>query len=153
MMKWILNKGLKFQIILALFLALSVPTAVLLWNVLVPSKMSDAVRSMQEYKSKDLLEYLEGTIDKKQIINFDNSGKGLSIISSSIEPLSRTVRDTRIGIYISSNKKRYAYGKLLDRTSHIKNEEINCDDVEKGIEENFKKVIETKVDKIGRAHV
>ena len=104
MLKWILNKGLKFQIILVLFLALSVPVAFVVWNVLVPSKMSDAVRSMQEVKSKNLLEYIDETIDKKQISNINNMENTESIISSNFQPLSRIVRDTRIGIYLSTNK-------------------------------------------------
>lgn len=147
-MKWILNKGLKFQIILVLILALSVPAAVLLWNVLVPSKMSDAVRTMQEDKSKNLLQYIDETIDKKQISNASNIDNAESIISSSIDSRSRATRDARIGIYLTSNKERYTYGKLMDRRPNILTEQINYVNIEKGIEESFKKVIKTKVDKV-----
>ncbi|MBU3102146.1 MULTISPECIES: ATP-binding protein [Clostridium] len=148
MMKWILNKGLKFQIIVSLILALSAPISVLLLNVFIPSKMSDTVKSMQEDKSKDLLVYIDGTIDKKQIENFSSIDNEKSIISARIEPLSRTVRDTRIGIYITSNKKRYTYGKLLDRRSHVKDNEVNYNIIEKGIDESFQNVIKTKVDRV-----
>jgi two-component system sensor histidine kinase HydH len=148
MLKWILNKGLKFQIILVLCLALSVPTVILVWNVLAPSKMSDAVREMQEVKSKNLLEYIDETIDKKEISNFNNIGNVDSIISSNLEPLSRTVRDTRIGIYLSNNKKTYAYGKLIDRRAHGKSEEIHYEDIEKGIGESLKEIMGTKVDRV-----
>lgn len=148
MLKWILNKGLRFQIILVLCLALSVPTAVLVWNVAVPSNMSEAVRSMQKDKSKNLLEYVDETIDKKQISNFNNIDNAESLISSSLEPLSRTVRDTRIGIYVSSNKKRYTYGKMVDSRPHRKTEEINYADIESGIDESLKAVIATKADRV-----
>ena len=147
-MKWILNKGLRFQIILVLFLALSVPAGVLVWNVLMPSKISDGVRLMQEDKSKNFLEYIDETIDKKQLSNINNINTTESIIASSLEPLSRTVRDTRIGIYLSANKKSYTYGKLADRRSHRKTEEINYADIEKDIEKSFKVVIETKADRV-----
>lgn len=148
MLKWILNKGLKFQIILVLCLALSVPAAVLVWNILVPSKMSDAVRAMQEAKSKNLLVYIDETIDKKQISHFNNKGSAESLISSNLEPLSRIARDTRIGIYLPTNKNRYTYGKLVDRRIHRKAEEINYDDIEKGIDVSLKNVIETKADRV-----
>ncbi|WP_435790860.1 HAMP domain-containing sensor histidine kinase [Clostridium sp.] len=143
MMKWILNKGLRFQLTLVLFLALSVPTAVLVWNVSLPSNMSDAVRSMQEDKSRNFLEYIDETIDKEQISNLNNTE---SVISSSLKPLSRTVRDTRIGIYVATSKKRYTYGKMVDRRHDRLNEEINYEDIEKGIDASLKKVIERKAD-------
>ncbi|MFT5873444.1 MAG: two-component system sensor histidine kinase HydH [Clostridium sp.] len=146
MMKWILNKGLKFQIALVLFLALSLPAAILLWNVLMPSKMSDAVRSMQEDKSKSVLEYIDETIDKDQILNFTDIDNAESLISSSMKSRSRNVRDTRIGIYVSASKKYYTYGKLVDRSPDRINEKINYDEIEKGIEHSLKRVIETKVD-------
>ncbi|MGH4139575.1 hypothetical protein [Clostridium sp.] len=148
MLKWILNKGLRFQIILVLCLALSVPVAALIWNIAVPSNMSQAVRAMQKDKSRNLLEYVDETIDKKQISNFNNIGNAESLISSSLEPLSRTVRDTRIGIYVSSNKKRYTYGKMVDNRPHRKTQEINYADIESGIDESLKAVIATKTDRV-----
>jgi two-component system sensor histidine kinase HydH len=148
MMKWILSKDLKFQIILVLFLALSVPGAVLVWNVLVPSRISDSVRAMQEDKSRSFLEYMDETIDKKLISNFNNVENADNVISLNFEPLSRIARDTRIGIYISANKKRYTFGKLVDRRSHRKIEEIDYYTIEKGIEERFKNVIERKTDDV-----
>ena len=147
MMKWILNRGLKFQIILALVLALSVPAAVLLWNVFIPSKMSDAVKSMQEDRSKDLLVYIDGTIDKNRLKISIVKATKRSVIPSSLEPLSRTVRDTRIGIYITFNRKRYTYGKLIDRGSG-KGYEVNYTLIDKGINESFQNVIKTKVDRV-----
>lgn len=147
-MKWILNKGLRFQLILVLLLALSVPTGVLVLNVFLPSEISDGVRLMQEDKSKNFLEYIDETIDKKQISNINNISITENSISTSLEPLSRTVRDTRIGIYLSSNKKQYTYGKLADRRSFRRTEDTNYADIEKGIEKSLKVVIQTKADKV-----
>jgi signal transduction histidine kinase len=144
-MKWILNKGLRFQLVLVLCLALSVPTAVLVWNVFLPSKISDAVKSMQEDKSRNLLEYIDETIDKEQISNLNNIDNTESVISSSLEPLSRTVGDTRIGIYVAVSKKRYTYGRLVDKRHGRLNEEVNYYDIEKGIDASLKKVIARRV--------
>ncbi len=148
MMKWILNKGLRFQIILVLIIALCVPAAVLVWNIFLPSKMSQAVRSMQEDRSRNFLEYIGDTIDKKKVSNLKNIDNPESFIASSFEPLSRSVRDTRIGIYVCSNEKRYAYGKLVDRSLHRKNDEIQYYEIEKDISERLKVVIDTKVDRV-----
>lgn len=148
MLKWILNKGLRFQIILVLSLALSVPAAALVWNIIVPSKMGDAIRTMQEDKSRNLLEYIDETIDKKEISNLNNMDNAEKVISSSLKPLSRTVRDMRIGIYLSSNNKRYTYGRLVDRRPHKKGEEVNYDAIDKELEDSFKKIVKIKVDRV-----
>jgi len=148
MLKWILNKDLKFQIALVLFLALSVPTAVLVWNVLVPARMSDAVRVMQEDKSKNLLNYIDETIDKTKIINIKTVSSDEKAISAFLEPLSKIVRDTRIGIYYSEDKKIYTYGKLMDKRGNKKTEEINYTYIDNNIENSLKTVQVTKVDKV-----
>lgn len=147
MLKWILNKDLKFQIVLVLFLALSVPTAVLIWNILVPARMSDAVRIMQEDKSRNLLNYIDETIDKTKIINIKNESSNEKAVAAFLEPLSKIARDTRIGIYYSEDNKIYTYGKLLDKRGNKKAEEINYTYIDNNIESSLKNVQETKSDK------
>lgn len=48
MLKWFLNKSLRFQIAFVIGLVLSVPAAVTIWNVVIPSKESNTLREMQE---------------------------------------------------------------------------------------------------------
>lgn len=148
MLKWILNKALRFQLILVLLLALIVPVSALIWNVLVPSRMSDAVRGMQENKSKNLLQYIDDNIDKTKIINHNTINAYDREVTAFLESLSKIVRDTRIGIYLPTDKKFYTYGKLIDRRVNKKIEEINYVGIDKNIENSLKNTIETSSDTV-----
>lgn len=121
MLKWILNKGLRFQIILILLMVLSVPSAVVIWNVLVPSNMRTVVKGMQEDRLKNLLVYIDSTIDKKTIEEMDESGGKASNfdaeINSKIGSLSKAVGGTDIGIYLPKSKQIYIFG-MQHESSH-----------------------------------
>lgn len=154
MLKWILNKGLKFQIILILVLALSVPAAVLVWNVFVPSKVETAAKRMQEEKLNTLLTYIDENIDKTEISNINiykdkNDLKKMEEnITGKLGPLSRTVGGTSIVLYLPANKSSYIFGKLFNEEPYNKHELIPLEDQIKGLDESLNEVIKSKGNKV-----
>lgn len=151
MLKWILNKGLRFQIILILLMVLSVPSAVVIWNVLVPSNMRTVVKGMQEDRLKNLLIYIDGTIDKNKIEEMDESGKKASSfeaeIKSKIGSLSKAVGGTNIGIYLPKSKQTYIFGMQHDSEHPAKFEGVPENEEEMGLKENLNEMLLMKTDK------
>jgi two-component system, NtrC family, sensor histidine kinase HydH len=152
MLKWILNKGLRFQIILILTLVLTVPAAVVVWNVLVPSKMVTAVRTMQENKLNNLLAYIDDNIDKTELTNVNgnivNIPKVEGDITSKLSQLSRTARGTNIGMYLPVNKSSYSFGMLFNDEPYSNHEPLQVEDMVKGLNEDLNQVLKSKTDKI-----
>lgn len=151
MLKWILNKGLRFQIILILFMALSVPSAVLIWNILVPSNMRTAVKSMQEERLKNLLIYIDGTIDKNKIAEMNESNEKTisfeSEINSKMGSLSKAVAGTSIGIYMTEGKQIYIYGMQHNGDRPVKFKETAQNEEEKDLKESLDEASKGKTDK------
>ena len=150
--KWIFNKSLRFQIILVLVLVLSVPAAFIIWNVLVPSHVGTAVRSMQEEKLKSLLVYIDDNLDKREILGLQGSIENITKveenINSSLNPLSKTVWKTSMGIYLPINKKNYIFGKLYDDGPHSKVISVADADQAKSFNESINQIMIAKLDKV-----
>jgi signal transduction histidine kinase len=97
-----------------MFLVLSVPTAVVVWNVVLPSSVGKTVKIMQENRVKDLLYYIDETINKTELYNLKNSTVSMVKVEENlkgkIEPHSRSSKGIKIGIYIPITGKFYTYG-------------------------------------------
>lgn len=151
MLKWILNKGLRFQIILILLMALSIPSAVLVWNIIIPSNMRTAVKGMQEDRLRNLLTYIDGAIDKDKIAKMDNGEEEISgfenEINSKIGSLSKAVGGTNIGIYLPQSKQTYIFGMKRNSEHPVKfkgNPEI---EEEQGLNKSLDEMAKKKTDK------
>lgn len=153
MLKWILNKSFRFQIILILIVSLSVPAAVLVWNVFAPTKIGDAVKKMQEDRLSNLLTYIDESIDKTKFANMNNDiiiTEFEKDINSKLTILSKMVRENNIAVYLPANKKTYVFGGLRDgghkqRDGHVT---IPLEYQMKGLDKSINAVMETKKDKI-----
>lgn len=147
MLKWIFNKGLRFQIILILVIVLSVPAAVLLLSVLRTSNVDTAVKSMQEDRLKYLLQYIDDNIDKQTLSNLNlNEGdipKEEQELAAKLYPLSRTSREISIGIYLPNLKKTYTFGGMYNVSiSLLQGQETP------GLIESLNEVLKTKTIKV-----
>jgi len=115
-LKWILNKGLRFQIILILLIVLIVPVGVLMWSILLPSKASNVFRTMQEDRQSNLLLYIDENMNKQQLFNLnENNGdtsKDVEELNLKLRSFSRTIRETSLGIYLPKYKKNYSFGNI-----------------------------------------
>lgn len=156
MLKWILNKGLRFQIILILVLSLSVPAAVLVWNVFIPSKVGTAAKKMQIDKLTNFLSYIDDSIDKGEFTNIAGNQTNLDKLQRDITykltTLSKTARGTTIVMYLPANKVSYTFGALYNDAPdgpYHNNEPriIPIEDQIKGLDETITDVIKTKKDK------
>lgn len=114
MLKWILNKGLRFQIILILLIVLIVPAGVLMWSILLPSKVGNVFRTMQEDRQSNLLLYIEENMNKQQLYNLNenigDTSRDAEELILKLKSFSRTVRETSLGIYLPKYKKSYTFG-------------------------------------------
>jgi two-component system, NtrC family, sensor histidine kinase HydH len=151
MLKWILNKGLRFQIMLILLLVLSVPSAVLVWNVLVPSNMRTVVKGMQEDRLKNLLIYIDDTIDKDKIEQMDENEEKTSSfeaeISSKMGTLSKAVGGTNIGIYLPESRQTYIFGMQHNGEHPARFKGIPENEEEQGLKESLNEVSQKSSDK------
>jgi two-component system, NtrC family, sensor histidine kinase HydH len=154
MLKKFLNKSLKFQILFIVAIVISVPIVVTAWNVLTPSNVSNTLKSMHEERLKNLLVYFDENLNKQEIYNLKNlknSEEKLQNIEESLkvklEPHSRLINGTRLGIYIISNDKNYTLGyngedKIQPRfRADFPPEEIKVD-----LERDINETIRTKED-------
>lgn len=150
MLKWILNKGLRFQIILILVLVLSVPAAVLTWSVLVPSNMRTVVRTMQEDRLKNLLSYIDDNLDKAKIASLDQSqaeASGIEAdINSKLGSLAKAVSGTNIGIYLTADKQAYIFGRQYNNEHPAKSKGIPENEDEQGLNERLNGIVQSRSD-------
>jgi two-component system, NtrC family, sensor histidine kinase HydH len=151
MLKRFLNKSLRFQIIFVISLVLSVPAAVTLWNILIPSNVSNTVREIHEERVKNLIDYLDEAINKEDIYNLKNSDERLLKIEQNLriklEPQLRFTRGTKIGIYILSKDKNFILENRYEDKGFSQFKALPSDIVEMDINNDIKEVIETRLDK------
>jgi len=147
MLKWILNKGLRFQIILILLIVLIVPVGVLMWSILLPSKVGNVFRVMQEDRQSNLLLFIDENIDKQQLYNLnENSGdtpKDVQELTLKLKSFSRTVRETSLGIYLPKYKRNYTVGNI-----HNDNMSLPQDQTLSEFIDSLKDVVGTQKDKV-----
>jgi len=154
MIKWILNKSIKFQIILILASVLFVPAAVIVWNAFLPSKVETAVKSMQEEKLNSLLFYIDDETDKTGLasINLDkeSSNKMEQDIIYKLSALSKIARGTNIGMYIPKIKKSYDFWVPYNNERNYVHEIsiVPLSEQKKGMDDSINSVIKTKTDKV-----
>lgn len=155
MLKRFLNKSLKFQIWFIVAIVISVPIVVTIWNVLIPSNLSNTVKSMHEERLKNLLVYFDENINKQEIYNLknlkDNDEKLQKIEESlklKLEPHSRLVNGTRLGIYVISNDKNYTLGYQREDKAQPKfRAEFPPEEIKVDLEKDINETIKTKEDK------
>jgi signal transduction histidine kinase len=149
MLKWILKKGLKFQITLILILVLSIPIAALVWNYFVPNKVGTTVKTMQTDRLAGLLELLDSSIDKGSLYNINGSNNNLlkaeDDISSKFSSLAKTLRGTSIGIYINSNINNVDKSHVMEFHSPMK-ESVKAEYI-MGFNESLNDSLQSKNDK------
>lgn len=131
MLKWILNKGLRFQIILILLIVLMVPVGVLTWSIVFPSKASKVFRTMQEDRQSNLLLYIDENMDKEQLYNLNqnsgNTSKEGDELISKLKSFSRTVRETSLGIYLPKYKKIYTVGNIHNNVMSLPQDQLGSE--------------------------
>lgn len=147
MMKWILNKGLRFQIILILLIVLIVPVGALMWNILIPSNALKVFRSIQEDRQSNLLLYIDDNMNKQQLYDLnENKGdtsKAGGELTSKLGSFSRTVRESSIGIYLPNTKKTFTFGNIHNNTMLLPQ-----DKPESGFSQSLDEVARTQKDKV-----
>jgi len=147
MLKWILNKGLRFQIILILLIVLIVPAGVLMWSILLPSKASNVFKTMQEERQSNLLLYIDENMNKQQLYNLnENSGdtsKDMEELTLKLKSFSRTIRETSLGIYLPKHKKNYTAANM-----HNEDMALPQDQPTSMYSNSLNEVIETQKDKV-----
>jgi two-component system, NtrC family, sensor histidine kinase HydH len=151
MLKWFLGKSLRFQIIFVLSLVLSVPATVTLWNVLIPSNVSNTVREIHEERLRGLLDYLDEGLNKEEIYNLKNGDEKLQRVEQNLkiklEPHFRLIKGTRIGLYIISKNKTFILGNRYEDKPFTQFKALPEEDVDIDINEDIKEVIGLKQDK------
>ncbi|MBU3127182.1 HAMP domain-containing sensor histidine kinase [Clostridium tagluense] len=147
MLKWILNKGLRFQIILILLIVLMVPAGVLTWSIMFPSKASKVFRTMQEDRQSNLLLYIDESMNKEQLYrlnqNSDNTSKEGEELVSKLKSFSRTVRETSLGIYLPKYKKTYTFGNIHNNAMKLPEDQPGSE-----FFQSLDEVLRTKKDKV-----
>jgi two-component system, NtrC family, sensor histidine kinase HydH len=106
-----LNKSLKFQIIFTIIIVISVPVVVTVWSILIPSNVSNTIKSMHQERLVNLLNYFDETITKEEIYNLRNNPEKFPSIEkrfkAKLEPNMRFINGTKLGIYIVHGGKDY----------------------------------------------
>jgi len=152
MRQWFLNKGLKFQIILIMGLIFIIPTVITIGNILMPSKVGNAIKSMQEERLKNLLYYLDDSADKSEIYSLKNGDKYLNNVElkirSEFEPHSRSTRGTWLGIYLMSNSKNYTFENDISDNSLQRYKPPSNDSMQKELINDISLVSKDGKDKI-----
>lgn len=147
MLKWVLNKGLRFQIILILLIVLIVPVGVLMWSILLPSKASNVFKTMQEDRQSNLLLYIDKNMNKQQLYNLnENTGdtsKDMEAITLKLKSFSRTVRETNLGIYFPKHKKNYTASNM-----HIEDMALPQDQIIREFSNSLNEVVKAQKDKV-----
>jgi signal transduction histidine kinase len=113
-----LNKSLKFQILFTIIIVISVPVVVTVLNVLVPSNVSNTIKSMHEERLINLLNYFDETITKEEIYSLRNNPESFSGIEkrfrAKLEPNMRFINGTKLGIYTVFDNKNYVLSNQRD---------------------------------------
>lgn len=152
MIKWLLNKSLRFQIVFVIALVISVPTAVTIWNVVIPSKEINTLRGMQEERLKNIFGYLDEALNKEDIYNLKNDNEKLHRFEEDLKakavPISRSMRDTWVGIYLPVNDRNYVFANFFDEKGfpHVKS--LQVETAEGDLKEDINEVIKTREEKI-----
>lgn len=149
-----LNKSLKFQISVIIAIVISVPIAVTIWNVLIPSNVSNTVKSMHEERLKNLLGYFEENLNKQEIYNLknlkENDEKLLKLEESlklKLEPHSNLIKGTRLGIYILSNSKSYALGYQGENKGKPRfKAEFSFEEIKTDLGKDINNTVSTRID-------
>lgn len=154
MIKWILNKSLKFQIALILGIVLFIPAGVVVWNAFVPSKVETAVEGMQAEKLNSLLFYIDEEFDKTELVTIKNDEAKIKKLDGDVNikfgALSKISRGTSIGMYITEISKSYEFWLPYDKEKNYKHDinAIPLNEQKKGMDDSISKVIDTKKDKV-----
>jgi two-component system sensor histidine kinase HydH len=147
MLKWILNKGLRFQIILILLIVLIVPAGVLTWSIVFPSKASKVYRTMQEDRQSNLLIYIDEDMNRELLYSL-NQNKADSLkqreeLTLKLKYFSRTVREANLGIYLPKYKKTYTFGNIHNNSTIIPQEQLGSE-----LLQSLDEVARTEKDKV-----
>lgn len=151
MLKRFLNKSLRFQIIFVISLVLSLPAAVTLWNILIPSNVSNTVREMHEERLRSFIDYLDEAVNKEELYNLRIDDEKLQGVEQNLKirlaPHFRLIKGTRIGLYIISEDKNFILGNQYDEKPFPQFKPLPGDRIESDINDDIKEVIEIRQDK------
>ena len=134
--------------ILILVIVLSVPAAVFIGSVLSTSNVDTAVRSMQEDRLNNLLQYIDDNIDKQALANLNlnlnqgNVAKGEQELKATMYPLFRTSRQISLGMYLPDLNKTYNFEGMYNANSIQKKSDLDS------ITKSLKETVQKKTNKI-----
>jgi two-component system, NtrC family, sensor histidine kinase HydH len=154
MLRRFLNKSLRFQISFIVAIVISVPIAFTIWNVLIPSNVSNTVKSMHEERLKNLLGYFEDNLNKQEIYNLknlkENDEKVQKLEESlklKLEPHSSLIKGTRLGIYILSNRKNYTLGYQGESKGRPRfKTEFPPEDIKADLEKDISEAVSSRIE-------
>ena len=153
MIRWILNKSIKFQLILILCTVLFIPAAVLAWNAIMPSKVETAVKGMQEERLNNLLSYIDEDIDKAELASINENQQNLMKFerdnTTKLRALSKIAKGTNIGMYIPGINKNYEFFMPNDKDQNAdKASKSEADESKSEIMRSVNSVISSKKNKV-----
>jgi two-component system, NtrC family, sensor histidine kinase HydH len=148
-----LNKSLKFQIIFTIIIVISVPVVVTAWNILVPSNVSNTIKSMHQERLVNLLNYFDETITKEEIYNLRNNPESFPSIEkrfkAKLEPNMRFINGTKLGIYIVLGGKDYILNNQRnDKEISGFKSDFPFEEIKQDLEKNISNTLQIKQDGI-----
>ncbi|MGE5629220.1 MAG: ATP-binding protein [Solirubrobacterales bacterium] len=154
MVKWILNKSLKFQITLILGIVLFIPAMVVGWNTFVPFKVETAVEGMQAERLNSLLFYIDEEFDKTELVSIKEDPAKIKKLDGDVNikfgALSKISRGTNIGMYVTEISKSYEFWIPYNKEKNYIHDinDIPLSEQKKGMEASISEVIKKKNDKV-----